>query len=124
LDWRLGLSFLRAFHDGTYLAGSDGNFDFVELTDWNRVVIDGLMRLTETLTTPTRLITDGVVPMLETKIKGKSKGLVIVHPLWSSQVLNQIKQSEQTRFDSEIAFADSFTLERRLWAVYRPFGKS
>lgn len=123
LDWRLGLSFLRAFHDGTYLAGSDGNFDFIELTDWNRIVTDGLMRLTETLTTPTRLITDGAVPMLETKIKGKSRGLVIVHPLWSSQVVDRIKQSEQARFDSEISVADSFTLERRLWAVYRPFGK-
>jgi hypothetical protein len=40
------------------------------------------------------------------------------------KVVDQIKQSEQTRFDSEIVVADSFTLERRLWAVYRPFGKS
>ena len=81
------------------------------------------MRLSETLTSPTRLITDGAVPMIETKIKGKSRGLMIVHPLWSSQVVDRIKQSEQARFDSEIAVADSFTLERRLWAVYRPFGK-
>jgi hypothetical protein len=111
-------------HDGSYVAGCDGNFDFVELKDWNRVVTDGLIRLTETLTSPTRLITDGAVPMLETKIRGKTRGLVIVHPLWSSKVVDQIKQSEQTRFDSEIVVADSFTLERRLWAVYRPFGKS
>jgi DEAD/DEAH box helicase domain-containing protein len=124
LDWRLGLSFLRALHDGSYVAGSDGNFDFVELNDWNRVVTDGLIRLTETLTSPTRLITDGAVPMLETKVKGKTRGLLIIHPLWSSKIVDEVKQTEQARFDSEIAVADSFTLERRLWAVYRPFGKS
>jgi DEAD/DEAH box helicase domain-containing protein len=122
LDWRLGLSFLRAMHDGSYTAGQDGNYQFSELHDWQNMVTDGLMRLSETMTNPTELITGGTVPILRTVIKGKTRGLAIVHPLWSSNVIEQIKIAEQPQFDQEIQVADSFTLERRLWAVYRPFG--
>lgn len=34
LDWRLGLSLLRVMNDSSFVCGTDGNFDFIELKDW------------------------------------------------------------------------------------------
>jgi hypothetical protein len=119
LDWRLGLSYLRSMYDLSYSAGLDGEFSFVELKDWRKICDNGLSRLQETITFNSVIINDGQVPMIEIDNNGKKIGLAVVHPLWSQASINRIETSEASRFDLGLVVVDSFTLERRLWAVYR-----
>jgi hypothetical protein len=119
LDWRLGLSYLRAFFDQSYTAGADGNFSYPELIDWRSLSIDGLNRLTETLSQDSKIMHHEDLPTLEIDINGKSIGVIVIHPLWSETIVEAIERREGSKFDLGVIIVDSFTIERRLWAVYR-----
>lgn len=119
LDWRLGLAYLRAFYDQNYTAGFDGDFSYPELVDWQSISLDGLRRLSETLTLPSQILPNGMFPTLQVLENGKARGVVVVHPLWGQSTIESIKRAESSKFERGIVVVDSFTIERRLWAVYQ-----
>lgn len=109
LDWRLGLSYLRAMRDPTHVCGLDGNFaGHFELSDWRR--------LADTFAEESRTY----IPGNEVKMVGplglpafsidsaRTKWALIVHPLWSRDGL-----LEHFGLGPEFVPMDTFELARR-----------
>jgi hypothetical protein len=119
LDWRLGLGFLRALYEVDYVAGADGDFSDVELSDWNSKGIDGLKRLQETIPQTSSISLHGKLPLLSVETKNGLFGVVVVHPFWSESAVARNLQKLTSQFPAGLITPDSFTVERRLWAVYR-----
>lgn len=119
LDWRLGLSFLRVLHETGYVAGANGDFSKVELTDWERVAIDGLSRLKEAVSLPSRISNYRKLPVLSVETKRGKFGVLIVHPFWSESAVERFTRASVGDYPAGLISPDSFTIERRLWAVYQ-----
>ncbi|CAN7720735.1 hypothetical protein [Rhizobium sp. LjRoot258] len=88
LDWRLGLSYLRAFLDPAYECGFDGKYEAFEIEDWRA----NAQRLAEQTTT---FISGNKVSHIDARpdipmftLDGKqSRWGVVVHPLWDQEKL-------------------------------------
>ncbi len=118
LDWRLGLSFLRVLYEADYVAGANGDFTKVELTDWERVAIYGLGRLKEAIALPSEISTFRNLPILSVETKRGKFGILVVHPFWSKSAVERFTQRSAADYPAGLISPDSFTIERRLWAVY------
>ena len=119
LDWRLGLSFLRAMYQQNYVAGADGDFSSVELSDWTNIGQDGVTRLQEAITHKSQVSVHNQLPVLSVDTKDGKFGVVVVHPFWSESALSRITKDFKAEFPAGFITPDSFTVERRLWAVYQ-----
>lgn len=109
LDWRLGLSYLRALIDPEHVCGLDGNFDFFELRDWlslaqhfadhSSTFVPGNRQ--RTVGTHLKLPAFSVDP-------GNTRWAVIVHPLWHRHGL-----MEHLGLSNDCIALDTFELARR-----------
>lgn len=109
LDWRLGLSFLRAMTDPNYLCGLDGDFDsYFELGDW-RSLADQFADQSETFVPGNRRQQVGTLGLPAFSIdQQNSKWAVIVHPLWRREGL-----MSSMKLGQEFVAVDTFELARR-----------
>lgn len=114
LDWRLGLSYTRAFLDPTAQIGGDGDFSAPELADWHEVAEEALSRVARS-SARIELITGGPLPAIAVSHAGGSRVIAVRHPLWRDDegaVATVIEQARQ-RFGGETRWIDSFELSRR-----------
>lgn len=110
LDWRLGLSYLRALVDPAYECGFDGKVStYFELADWPESASQ-LARQTSTFIPGNKLShVDGRpdIPTFSLDDSGSSWG-VVVHPLWDRTALFDTLNLNYTHVP-----VDSFELSRR-----------
>lgn len=116
LDWRLGLSYLRAMVDPCYECGIDGDYGHFELSDWSAMAID-LARQTRTFipgNTVSSIKERPDIPIFSLNEQNSRWG-VVVHPLWNRERLFEMLGLDQTHVP-----VDSFELSRRpLYALER-----
>jgi hypothetical protein len=112
LDWRLGLSALRAFIQPDWQAGLDGQWNSApELVDWRtyaEAVSTDIAALTPddwAVGTAGRL----GLPTIQARLKSRRR-LVFVHPLWSREAAS-IATSDG--YDGTTMFVDTFHAHRR-----------
>jgi hypothetical protein len=124
LDWRLGLSILRVMNDSTYVCGTDGNFNFIELEDWTDFAIklrdSFYLSFYSNSNSAERTEINGL-PIIKW---GKSQRniIMIVHPFWNmrnfaeanwlAEIYNEIKEYTETK-EGKISIIDTFNLHRR-----------
>ncbi len=115
LDWRLGLSYLRAMVESGYACGLDGRFeDYPELSGW----LERSRELAASVAAmrPGTLKVESVGPMdLACIVQGTGKSAVrmtVVHPLWRTGA-GTAHRLLGTQAGAEMRFVDTFDLERR-----------
>ena len=124
LDWRLGIAFLRALYQSDFVAGADGDFSAPELVDWTEIGVSGLQRLREAISQETSEVrTVGEIPVVSIETKRGNFGVVVVHPFWSKSAIDRITKPLVSEFPAGLLTPDSFTVERRLWAIYQNISK-
>lgn len=109
LDWRLGLSYLRAMVDPCYECGIDGNYGHFELNDWPATAME-LARQTKTFIPGNTVSTvkgRTDIPIFSLDERNSRWG-VVVHPLWDAERL-----LESLDLDRRYVAIDSFELSRR-----------
>jgi hypothetical protein len=114
LDWRLGISYTRAFLDPTAMIGGDGDFSNPELIDWRDVVNEALNRVAHSSARIT-LIEGGPLPAISISNAGGSRVIAVRHPLWrddASATPAVIREARQL-FGNDTRWIDSFELSRR-----------
>ncbi|MBO9127949.1 MULTISPECIES: DEAD/DEAH box helicase [unclassified Rhizobium] len=109
LDWRLGLSYLRALMDPAYECGFDRNYTYFELEDWSA---NAWILANETQTfIPGNAVASATgrpdIPVFSLDAK-QSRWGVVVHPLWNREALFQ-----SLKLDHRFTAVDSFELARR-----------
>lgn len=120
LDWRLGLSMLRVMNDPTFVCGTDGNFNFVELQSW----LDFAKELRNGFAqsfgfTHTEEING--LPIIKFG-RNQRNVIMIVHPFWNlknfseanwlAEIYSDLYQHTQNN-DGKISIIDTFNLHRR-----------
>ena len=120
LDWRLGLSFLRAMVDPNYRAGLDGDFDkYPELKDGPlqaQVAAENIQRLNPEKSSIEEAGKLRLPVVFERGLDNSAAAFVVVHPFWDllkpgselADVLSSIDNSFQ------VCFIDTFEAGRRL----------
>jgi hypothetical protein len=109
LDWRLGLSYLRAMVDPCYECGIDGNYGYFELSDWQESARE-LALQTKTFipgNTVSNLGGRPDIPIFSLN-EGNSRWGVVVHPLWDTK-----KLLDRLCLGRDYVPVDSFELSRR-----------
>lgn len=130
LDWRLGISYLRAIGDKNYRCGLDGEFEYPELRGWLDIAdIEGDIfremiehtsygRGTEIIYQ--RHGEEYGLPVITIKEGGESLAIVIIHPLWDfeepgegllSKAIAKIRSNLGSSL--KIKYLDTFNLHRR-----------
>lgn len=113
LDWRLGLSYTRAFIDPAYAAGSDGDFGAVELQDWHRQNTAAFTRAARGSST-LEPMTGEVLPALRFKRPGGEVVIAAHHPLWRLEdTASPLVAAMVARHGDALKWIDSFELARR-----------
>lgn len=117
LDWRLGISLFRLMVDETYVAGTDGNFDYPELKSWKNTATKLLEELKKCFMPDASLITETPLPGLN------YNGMCIfaVHPLWATDSSNEILAESCSiveKTTDEVVTIDTFNLLRRLGTCF------
>lgn len=109
LDWRLGLSYLRAFVDPTYECGFDGKYEDFEISDWSSNA-HRLAKETRTFIPGNRIsCVDGRPDIPTFSLDDRhSRWGAVVHPLW-----DQKRLFAKLGLDSTFVAVDSFELSRR-----------
>ncbi len=112
LDWRLGLSFLRAMVEPGHACGLDGDFSPPELFGWRE-------RAAALAATTARMrpgsLTAGIhagsgLPCLVERRAGEgSRTMLVIHPLWKRDGLEGVALAR----GHDVLFVDTFELERR-----------
>ena len=112
LDWRLGLSMLRTFVDGEWLAGLDGRWESApETADWPLMTwqlagdIAALRPDRYDVARVGRLALASV-----TTRRAPMRRYVLVHPFWSNEACRRVTDDG---FGGETYFVDSFQASRR-----------
>ena len=134
LDWRLGMSLLRVMNDSSYVAGADGNFNFVELRDWSGLAkgwLDSFNAGFGAAGQPlgeTKLLGAGLsqVPVLSWGPVKNRKAALVVHPFWDLSNLEDngwlaevLREAHGlTSGSGTVYFIDSFNLSRRPGRCY------
>ncbi|MGN6209404.1 DEAD/DEAH box helicase [Asticcacaulis sp.] len=120
LDWRLGLSYLRAMADADHQCGLDGNWSsFFELSDWPRTA-QALAMQTSTFIPGNVVSHVNGRPDIPTFSLSDGGGTVavVVHPLW-----NRSRCLDLLHVGMNAVVIDTFELARRpLQAIQRARG--
>ncbi|MNU42841.1 hypothetical protein D3C71_316090 [compost metagenome] len=109
LDWRLGLSYLRAMVDPCYECGADGDYGHFELSDWTKSAKE-LAAQTKTFipgNTVSSVKGRADIPVFSLDERNSRWG-VVVHPLW-----NRERLFDALGLDRSHVPVDSFELSRR-----------
>lgn len=119
LDWRLGLSMIRTFHDASYTCGTDGVFSHVELDGW----LDFATGLSNNFAASFPGMATDTIQQLPVLKWNRNKNLImIIHPFWDVQNehtnnwINGIKNEAQAyvqQTGGKLSIVDSFNLHRR-----------
>lgn len=109
LDWRLGLSYLRAMVDPCYECGMDGNYSHFELDDWSATATALALQTRTFIPGNTVSSVKGRpdIPVFSFD-DGNGRWGVLVHPLW-----NRERLSDSLGLDRSYVAIDSFELSRR-----------
>lgn len=109
LDWRLGLSYLRAMVDPCYECGIDGNYGHFELSDWPASARDLALQTKTFIPGNTVSSVRGRpdIPIFSLDERNSRWG-VVVHPLW-----NRERLFDMLGLDRSFVSVDSFELSRR-----------
>lgn len=118
LDWRLGLSYIRAFLDPSAMIGGDGIFDAPELRDWRDVARSALERLARS-SSRIDLIEGGPLPAVGVRGPNGTVPIVTKHPFWRDEGSTTVPLMETARqaFGTNLRWIDSFELARRPFSV-------
>lgn len=124
LDWRLGLSMLRVMNDSTFVCGTDGNFNYIELNDW----LDFATKLRNSFfdsfyskDASTEITEIQGLPIIKWGRRQRNV-IMIVHPFWNmrnfteanwlAEIYNEIKEHTESN-GGKISIIDTFNLHRR-----------
>lgn len=109
LDWRLGLSYLRAMRDPDHLCGLDGKFEEqFELSDWQESA-EAFAEESRTYLPGNQVKHVGALQLPAFSLDSKQrKWAVVVHPLWSRNGL-----LDRLGVGKEFIPVDTFELSRR-----------
>jgi hypothetical protein len=114
LDWRLGLSFVRALWESSYDAGLTGDVTGPDLADWPEIVARSLERLRARIPGTESKTISGLRVF---RLRPTSDWVLVTHPLWDQAGdrgrLGQVEEELGYR----PRMVDSFTLDRRPWKV-------
>lgn len=124
LDWRLGLTYLRAMVDPNFVCGLDGDFGTPGLTGFKASALRLAEEITERFGGEVRSFADGQVPAFRVRTKGKkmSPWVLVAHPLWNWKSDTEpmagplLAQAKEEATDPETGLTlcwDTFNLERR-----------
>lgn len=109
LDWRLGISSLRALADSNYKAGWDGNFDYPELKGWLDFAFDRAKALADTFPY-IKVDQVGKLPALRTGHRTH----IVTHPLWDEEKpKGLLKDAFDSLDEDEPGVQNTFDLLRR-----------
>jgi DEAD/DEAH box helicase domain-containing protein len=118
LDWKLGLAYLRILGDGSYRCGLDGNFNFPEVSRW---LVDA-NRMAESFAREfdRKKMNFGMLPGIELN---STKRVILVHPLWRTDVHKQgILADATAAAGGKALYLDTFNLSRRPGSSYLSLG--
>lgn len=112
LDWRLGLSMLRAMLDSEWSAGLDGNWAAaLELADWPAIALEAAIAMRELQPDRYDVQVYGPLNLPELRSrKGPPRRFVLAHPFWSYDVVAQMERDHSTVTTMLI---DTFEASRR-----------
>ena len=110
LDWRLGLSLLRALADRNFRCGLDGDFSSPDLENW----LHQAANLRDTFCASF----SSCSPQQFDSLLGfevNSQRVIIVHPLWNRENINGLLADAvvSVSADTQIQYLDTFNLLRR-----------
>lgn len=113
LDWRLGLSYTRAFLDADYMAGGNGDFSAPELADWKELSQSSLRRFA--MSSSGARVVDDELPALAIDGKSGETTVLVRHPLWriDGDAFVPVVQRAYERHGQNVQWIDSFNLARR-----------
>ncbi|MFA7446570.1 MAG: DUF1998 domain-containing protein, partial [Flavobacteriaceae bacterium] len=120
LDWRLGLSLLRVMNDSSFVCGTDGNFDFIELKDWPSFATELRNGFAQSFGFSNTAEIKGL-PIIKFG-RNQRNVIMIVHPFWDlknireDNWLAEIKAGIDeyvAQSGGKISIIDTFNLHRR-----------
>lgn len=123
LDWRLGLSMLRAMFDASWAGGLDGDWDHApELADWPSISREAAVAMRELQPDRYEVREYGPlrVPALVSR-KGPPRRFILTHPFWSHSVAAGMENDELTPHTGVI---DTFEASRRPLRALRTAGRA
>lgn len=122
LDWRLGLSYLRAMLDPDFACGLDGNFGYPGLEGWREEAIRLAEEMKQRFGGYTATFADGMVPAFRLDLGGgkTSRWALVAHPLWDWDYAKELvpgtvlaQAEEEASEDGPVDCWDTFNLSRR-----------
>jgi hypothetical protein len=122
LDWRLGLSYIRAMLDPEFACGLDGNFDYPELGGWKEIATRLAEEMKQRFDCETRTFAGGMIPAfrMDANDGATPQWVLVSYPLWdwdesdelvAGTILSQAE--EEAAEDGPTACWDTFNLSRR-----------
>lgn len=117
LDWRLGMSYLRAMIDSSYTCGlSKADHQCPEIAGWYErahELAKAVAEMRSGTVTYKRLATSGLPCLVLKNLEGREVAhAAIVHPLWSTDP-EAVSKLMGPDLDEKVTFLDTFNLERR-----------
>lgn len=127
LDWRLGLSYLRALNDPSYTCGlKESDYRHPELCDWRKTAEMEGERFARLYGFEYHAPEDVKLPYLTREINGVFHALIVHHPLWDRRIRTGIFNaavSEVIRKGYTPHGIDTFNLLRRPSWCYSQLSK-
>lgn len=120
LDWRPGLSYLRAMLDADWSAGLDGDFGSArELADWSlRLATNAAEELRRLNPVSRSVVSVGplhIPAVVEEPTHGK-EAFVVVHPFWrldDGGIADPLAATREALSGRDVRFVDTFDAARR-----------
>jgi len=120
LDWRLGLSVLRAFSSHDFRCGLDGDWSLPDLDGWMLYATGLRDSFCEAF--PVCLpCTYGSLPGFE--LPAKTIRVVIAHPLWNRRQVSDLLAEAASSAGIGVRFLDTFNLARRMSWAYQQLAR-
>jgi DEAD/DEAH box helicase domain-containing protein len=118
LDWRLGLSFVRALLDPTYAAGADGHFKTPEMEDWLAMSANAFQRVARG-SRYMEFIPNVPLPAAKVRRSGSEVVIAARHPLWSdgAGIMAPIINNMIETVGENLRWINSFDLARRPFPI-------
>ncbi len=122
LDWRLGLSYLRAMLDPRFSCGLDGEFGYPGLEGWREEATRLAEEMKQRFGGDTGTFAGGMVPAFRLDLgRGvTSRWVLIAHPLWDWDYSDELvpgtilaRAEEEASEDGPVDCWDTFNLSRR-----------
>lgn len=122
LDWRLGLSYLRAMLDPQFSCGLSGDFGYPGLEGWREEATRLAEEMKQRFGGETATFAGGMVPAFRLDLGGgeTSRWALVAHPLWDWDYADELvpgtilaQAEEEASEDGPVDCWDTFNLSRR-----------